>query len=162
MKNKIVDLDTLLKIRERAKREGKKIIFTNGCFDILHRGHIEYLEEAKKLGDILIVGLNSDESVKKIKGEKSPIVPEEDRAFVLSALGCVDYVCIFDQETPEQLIKNLVPDVLVKGGDWEKENVVGKEFVEESGGEVFTIEEIEGKSTKKIIQTIIERYCKGL
>ncbi len=158
MKNKIVDLDTLLKIRERAKKEKKKVIFTNGCFDILHRGHIEYLEEAKKLGDILIVGLNSDESVKKIKGERRPIVPEEDRAFVLSALGCVDYVCIFDQETPEQLIKNLVPDVLIKGGDWEKENIVGKEIVEESGGEVFTIQEIEGKSTKKIIQTIIERY----
>jgi len=155
---KIVDLHALVEIRERAKREGKKVIFTNGCFDILHRGHIEYLEEAKKLGDILIVGLNSDESVKKIKGDKRPIVPEDDRAFVLSALGCVDYVCIFDQETPEELIKNLVPDVLVKGGDWEKGNVVGKEIVEESGGEVFTIQEIEGKSTKKIIQTIIERY----
>lgn len=158
MKNKIVDLDTLLKIRQRAKKEGKKVVFTNGCFDILHRGHIEYLEEAKKLGDILIVGLNSDESVKKIKGGKRPIVPEDDRAFVLSALGCVDYVCIFNQETPEELIKKIVPDVLVKGGDWEKENIVGKEIVEESRGKVFTIEEVKGKSTKKIIQTIIERY----
>ncbi|KPL04023.1 MAG: hypothetical protein AMJ90_02285 [candidate division Zixibacteria bacterium SM23_73_2] len=160
MKSKIVQLDALIKIREMAKREGKKVVFTNGCFDILHRGHITYLEEAKKLGDILIVGLNSDNSVKKIKGGKRPVVPESDRAFVLSALACVDYVCIFDQETPAELIKKIVPDVLVKGGDWAEENIVGRDTVEKSGGEVFTIPEVEGKSTQHIIQTIIERYCR--
>ncbi len=158
---KIVDLNELIEIRGRAKKEKKKVVFTNGCFDILHRGHIDYLEKAKKLGDILIVGLNSDASVKKIKGENRPIVLEEDRAVVLSALGCVDYVYIFDQETPEELIKKLIPDVLVKGGDWDKENIVGKKIVEKSGGEVVTIPEVKGKSTKNIIQTIIDRYSKN-
>jgi D-beta-D-heptose 7-phosphate kinase/D-beta-D-heptose 1-phosphate adenosyltransferase len=156
---KIASLDELNEIRERAKRDGKKVVFTNGCFDILHRGHVDYLEKAKKLGDILIIGLNSDKSVKKIKGEKRPIVPEDDRALVLSSLGCVDYVCIFDQETPEELIKKLIPDVLVKGGDWEKENIVGRKIVEENGGEVVTFPEVKGRSTQNIIQTIIKRYC---
>jgi rfaE bifunctional protein nucleotidyltransferase chain/domain len=158
---KIVNTYELKRIREGVKGEGKKVVFTNGCFDIFHRGHIDYLEKAKKLGDILIVGLNSDESVKKIKGEKRPIVPQDDRALVLSALGCVDYVCIFDQETPEELIKKLIPDVLVKGGDWEKENIVGRKIVEENGGKVLTIPEVEGRSTQKIIQTIINRYSKN-
>lgn len=159
--NKIVKLEDLVMIRDKAKREEKKVVFTNGCFDILHRGHIDYLEKAKEMGDILIVGLNSDDSVKKIKGEKRPIVLEDDRAFVLSALGCVDYVCIFDQETPEELIKKLIPDVLVKGGDWEKENIVGKKIVEEHGGKVFTIPEVVGRSTQKLIQTIVNRYSKN-
>jgi rfaE bifunctional protein nucleotidyltransferase chain/domain len=158
---KIVNINELKRIREIVKGEGKKVIFTNGCFDILHRGHVDYLEKAKKLGHILIVGLNSDESVKKIKGENRPIVPQDDRALVLSALGCVDYVCIFDQETPEELIKKLIPDVLVKGGDWEKENIVGRKIVEENGGKVLTIPEVEGRSTQKIIQTIINRYSKN-
>jgi len=158
---KIISLDELIEIKQRVKEEGKKIVFTNGCFDILHRGHIDYLEKAKKTGDVLIVGLNSDESVKKIKGKNRPIIPEEDRALVLSALGCVDYVCIFDQETPEDLIKKIIPDVLVKGGDWDKENIVGKKIVEENRGEVVTIPELKGRSTKKIIQTIIDRYCKS-
>ncbi len=156
---KIVNLNELKEIRERAKSKGGKVVFTNGCFDILHRGHVEYLEKAKKLGDILIVGLNSDDSVKEIKGEKRPIVPQEDRALVLSALGCVDYVYIFDQETPEELIKKIIPDVLVKGGDWEKENIVGRKIVEKNGGKVFTIPEVKGKSTQKIIQIIVKRYC---
>ena len=158
---KIVNINELKRIRERVKREGKKVVFTNGCFDILHRGHIDYLEKAKKLGHILIVGLNSDESVKKIKGENRPIVPQDDRALVLSALNCVDYICIFDQETPEELIKELIPDVLVKGGDWEKENIVGRKIVEENGGKVLTLPEVEGRSTQKIIQTIIDRYSKN-
>jgi len=157
---KIVESHELIAIRERVKKEGKKVVFTNGCFDILHRGHIDYLEKAKKMGDILIVGLNSDESVKKIKGENRPIVPQEDRAVVLSALGCVDYVCVFDKETPEELIKELIPDVLIKGGDWDKENIVGRKTVEEYGGEVFTIPELKGRSTKRIIQTIVDRYRK--
>jgi rfaE bifunctional protein nucleotidyltransferase chain/domain len=156
-----IHLNQLVQIRQSAKKQGKKVVFTNGCFDILHRGHVHYLKKAKELGDILIVGLNSDESVKKVKGEKRPIVSEDDRAFVLSALDCVDYVCIFDEETPEELIKKLVPDVLVKGADWEKEDIVGKDIVEKSGGQVVTIPEVEGKSTKNIIQTIIDRYTKN-
>lgn len=159
--SKTKKLESLVEIRERARREGERVVFTNGCFDILHRGHVHYLEKARKLGDILIVGLNSDESVKKIKGEERPIVSQDDRAFVLSALGCVDYVCIFDEETPEELIKKLVPDILVKGADWEKEDIVGKDIVEKSGGQVVTIPEVEGKSTKKLIQTIIDRYSKS-
>ncbi|MGB2697212.1 MAG: D-glycero-beta-D-manno-heptose 1-phosphate adenylyltransferase [Candidatus Zixiibacteriota bacterium] len=158
---KVVNINELVGIREKVKKEGGKVVFTNGCFDILHRGHVDYLEKAKKLGDILIVGLNSDESVKKIKGKKRPIVPQDDRVMVLSALGCVDYVCIFDQETPGELIEKIIPDVLVKGGDWEKENIVGRKIVEENGGEVFAIPEVEGKSTQKIIQTIIDKYCKS-
>ena len=157
---KTVNLNELIDVRERAKKEGKKVVFTNGCFDILHRGHIDYLEKAKKLGDILIVGLNSDNSVTKIKGKNRPIVPEDDRASVLSALSCVDYVCIFDQEIPEELIRKLTPNVLVKGGDWEKENIVGRDIVEESGGQVVTIPEVEGKSTQNIIRTIVDRYRK--
>jgi len=158
---KRVDLDRLATIRNGAKKDGKRVVFTNGCFDILHRGHVEYLEKAKKLGDILIVGLNSDQSVKKIKGDERPIVGQDDRAFVLSALSCVDYVCIFEEETPEELIRKIVPDVLVKGADWEKEDIVGKDIVERNGGQVITIPEVEGKSTRKIIQTIIERYSKN-
>lgn len=159
--DKVIDTDELVKISKRAKTDKNKVVFTNGCFDILHRGHVHYLEKAKQLGEVLIVGLNSDESVKKIKGEKRPIVPQDDRAFVLSALDCVDYVCIFDEGTPEELIKKLMPDVLVKGADWEKEDIVGKDIVEKSGGQVVTIPEVEGKSTKNIIQTIIDRYSKN-
>jgi D-beta-D-heptose 7-phosphate kinase/D-beta-D-heptose 1-phosphate adenosyltransferase len=161
MKNKIVKLEALVKIRKRAKKEGEKVVFTNGCFDILHRGHIEYLKKAKTLGDILIVGLNSDSSVRKIKGEKRPIVKQKDRAEILSALSFVDYVCIFDEPTPEKMIKILIPDVLVKGGDWAKPDIVGKDIVESCGGKVVTVPLVKGKSTKNIIRTIVDRYCKS-
>jgi len=160
-KNKLVKLDALVKIRKRAKKEGVRVVFTNGCFDILHRGHIEYLKKAKSLGDILIVGLNSDSSVKKIKGKKRPIVHQKNRAEILSALYFVDYVCIFNQETPEKMIKKLIPDVLVKGGDWAKADIVGKDIVESSGGKVVTIPLVKGKSTKNVIWTIVDRYCKS-
>lgn len=161
MKNKIVKLEALVKIRKRAKKEGEKVVFTNGCFDILHRGHIEYLKKAKTLGDILIVGLNSDSSVRKIKGEKRPIVKQKDRAEILSALSFVDYVCIFDEPTPEKMIKKILPDVLVKGGDWAKPDIVGKDIVESCGGKVVTVPLVKGKSTKNIIRTIVDRYCKS-
>jgi rfaE bifunctional protein nucleotidyltransferase chain/domain len=123
---KIVGVDEITKISFELKSKGKKIVFTNGCFDILHRGHVEYLSKAKQLGDVLIVGLNSDSSVKMIKGDKRPIVPQEDRAFILSNLSFVDYVVIFDEPTPYELISKIVPDVLVKGSDWSQENVVGR------------------------------------
>ncbi len=155
---KIVNLNQLIRIRKRARRDHRKVVFTNGCFDILHRGHIEYLKRAKSVGELLIVGLNSDSSVKKIKGSKRPIMPQEDRAEILASLGMVDYVCIFDEETPQKIICALIPDVLVKGGDYEKKNIVGKEVVESHGGEVFTVREVRGKSSIKIIKKIVARY----
>jgi rfaE bifunctional protein nucleotidyltransferase chain/domain len=156
---KIVGVDEITKISFELKSKGKKIVFTNGCFDILHRGHVEYLSKAKQLGDVLIVGLNSDSSVKMIKGDKRPIVPQEDRAFILSNLSFVDYVVIFDEPTPYELISKIVPDVLVKGSDWSQENVVGRDIVEANGGKVVLIELVPGRSTTNVIKTIIERFC---
>ncbi len=134
------------------KREGKKIVFTNGCFDIIHAGHVDYLEKAKALGDILVVGLNSDNSIRRIKGPERPINIQEHRKRVLEALKPVDMVIIFDEDTPERLIKEIKPDVLVKGGDWKIENIVGADFVKSYGGEVKTIDFIYDISTTKIIQ----------
>jgi rfaE bifunctional protein nucleotidyltransferase chain/domain len=156
---KIVGVDEITKISFELKSKGKKIVFTNGCFDILHKGHVEYLSKAKQLGDVLIVGLNSDSSVKMIKGDKRPIVPQEDRAFILSNLSFVDYVVIFDEPTPYELISKIVPDVLVKGSDWSQENVVGRDIVEANGGKVVLIEIVPGRSTTNVIKTIIERFC---
>jgi len=154
----IISLEELLEVLEE-KRKGKKVVFTNGCFDILHAGHVDYLEKAKKLGDILIVGLNSDSSVRKIKGKKRPIIPQEMRAKVLSSLKPVDYVVIFEEDTPERLIKAIKPDILVKGGDWPLEKIVGREFVESYGGKVLTIPFEYDISTTKIIQKVVELYC---
>jgi D-glycero-beta-D-manno-heptose 1-phosphate adenylyltransferase len=150
----------LIRIRQELKSQHKKLVFTNGCFDILHSGHVDYLSQAKKLGDALVVGLNSDNSVKKIKGEKRPIINELERAILLDNLKCVDYVCFFDENTPEQLINCLIPDVLVKGADWALDNIVGREIVEKNGGEVKTIDFSYDQSTSKIINLIVERYCK--
>jgi D-beta-D-heptose 7-phosphate kinase/D-beta-D-heptose 1-phosphate adenosyltransferase len=161
MKEKIKGREELRKIVEALKSEGKKIVFTNGCFDLLHVGHIRYLEKAKELGDILIVGVNSDRSVQMIKGPKRPILPEEERAEVLSGLGCIDYITLFDEPTPLELIAQLQPHVLVKGGDWTKETTVGKEMVESSGGKVVILPFVEGHSTSSLIKTILERYGKG-
>ena len=141
-------------IVEELKREGKKIVFTNGCFDILHIGHINYLREAKNKGDALIIGLNNDASVKKIKGQGRPIIPQNERAEILAALEFVDFVTIFEEETPLNLIKEIKPDVLVKGGDWKKEEVVGSDFVESYGGKTVLIPLVEGKSTSLIIEKI--------
>ena len=137
------------------------MVFTNGCFDIIHRGHIECLKKAKGFGDLLIVGLNSDSSVKKLKGDKRPILPQDDRAEILASLGMVDYVCIFEEETPQKIISALIPDVLVKGGDYRKKKIVGREVVESHGGKVFTVEEVKGKSTKSMIAGIITLYKEG-
>jgi len=133
------------------------VVFTNGCFDLLHRGHIEYLKKAKKLGDILIVGLNSDSSVKKIKGEGRPIQGQADRAVILASLYFVDYVCIFNELTPLKLISKLIPDILAKGGDWKVKDIVGKDIVESHGGKVLSIKMVKGKSTRNIIQTILKK-----
>jgi len=160
MKEKIKKRDDLRRIAQDLKTKGKRIVFTNGCFDLLHVGHIRYLEEAKSLGDILFVGVNSDRSVREIKGPYRPILPEEERAEILSALGCVDYVTIFDEPTPLNLISLLLPHILVKGGDWTKEATVGWEAVEGAGGEVVILSFIEGSSTSQLIETILKRYEK--
>lgn len=138
------------------ENRNKKIVFTNGCFDILHRGHVTYLSEAKKLGDILIVGLNSDASVKKLKGPERPINNELDRQYVLSQLKAVDFVEIFDEETPLNLILKIEPNILVKGGDWKIDQIVGAKEVIQNGGEVFSLNFVDGYSTTSIIHKIQE------
>ncbi len=157
----IVDLKKLKKIVKKLKEEGKKIVFTNGCFDILHRGHIEILKKAKKKGDILIVGLNSDKSIRKIKGNKRPIIKERDRAKILDSIKYVDYVILFDEETPYGLIKEIRPDVLVKGADYRVEEVVGGDIVLKEKGEVYLVPLLKGKSTTKVIEEIIKKYGKN-
>ena len=136
------------------KQSGKKIVFTNGCFDILHPGHVSYLAEAKSLGDILVVGLDTDSSVKKLKGESRPIQNQDARAKVLSALRSVDYICFFEDGNPEPLIESVVPDVLVKGGDWKPEQIRGSKFVLAGGGEVKSLKFIEGFSSTSILSKI--------
>ena len=148
----VVTRTDLITIREHVKLEGKSVVFTNGCFDIIHRGHIEYLTKAKSLGDVLIVGVNTDASVRRLKGKTRPIVCQDDRAFVLAAFHAVDYVCLFDEDTPYELIKAIVPDVLVKGSDWAIDSIVGKDIVEAAGGTVQTIEFVPDHSTTDIIK----------
>lgn len=139
------------------RREGRPVVFTNGCFDILHAGHVRYLREAARLGGALVVGLNSDASVRRLKGEERPINPVEDRAEVLAGLACVDLVAVFEQDTPEDLIRLVCPDVLVKGADWKDKGVAGAEFVESRGGEVKLIDLVPGRSTTAIVSRIKER-----
>ncbi len=150
---KLQDRKNLKTICARLRAEGKKIVFTNGCFDILHRGHVRYLERARKLGDVLVVGLNSDSSVSGIKPGR-PINSENDRAAVLGALCSVDYITIFGEKTPYALIRALGPDVLVKGGDWKKEDIVGSDIVSET----HSLPYLKGASTTQIIEKILRRY----
>ncbi|MBI4681104.1 MAG: D-glycero-beta-D-manno-heptose 1-phosphate adenylyltransferase [Nitrospirae bacterium] len=148
-KDKIIDRAKIKDIVTQRKNEGKRVVFTNGCFDIIHAGHVRYLTEAKKLGDILVIGLNSDSSVSTIKPGR-PIIPEQQRAEVLSALSMVDYITLFNEDTPYELIKEIKPDILVKGADWDIKNIVGSDIVKE----VHTIPFIEGISTTEIIKKI--------
>ena len=141
----------------RLRRQGKEIAFTNGCFDILHFGHIQYLESAKKPNRILIVGLNSDLSVRKIKGLKRPVMAQKERAVILAALGCVDYVVIFHEETPFRLIQSIHPDVLIKGADWKAKGVIGSDIVKANGGRVELIRYLPDYSTSAIIKRILDR-----
>lgn len=138
-------------IRKILKADGKKLVFTNGCFDILHKGHVVYLNQAKSLGDILIVGVNSDRSVRKLKGEGRPVNNENDRAFLLDNLMSVDFVIIFDEDTPYELIKEIIPEFLVKGGDWKEEDIVGWDVVKANGGKVMSLNFIDNYSTTGII-----------
>jgi len=152
LKNTDQKILSLEEMKYVLKHKGnKKVVFTNGCFDLLHKGHVSYLKKASELGDILVVGLNSDASVRRLKGEDRPVNAQEDRATVLSALESVDYIVIFDEDTPENLIENIQPDILVKGADYKKEDVVGAEFVEKHGGKVELIDYLAGYSTTKII-----------
>ena len=151
---------TLAQTRTLWKNQHLTVVFTNGVFDILHRGHIEYLSKAKSLGDRLIVGMNSDASVKRIKGELRPIVREEDRAYILSQLACVDAVSLFDEDTPYNIISLLVPDILVKGADYSINDIIGKDIVEQGGGKVQTIEFVPDRSTTNIVETIVSRFGK--
>jgi D-beta-D-heptose 7-phosphate kinase/D-beta-D-heptose 1-phosphate adenosyltransferase len=155
--DKIRTLRELAEIVRLRRARGQRAVFTNGCFDLLHRGHIRLLEQAREWGDFLIVGLNSDVSVRRIKGPFRPVLSQEERAEVLSALAAVDYVVIFEEADPGLTILALQPDVLVKGADWAKEEVVGRETVEGRGGRVVTIPLIEGSSTTGIIQRILAR-----
>ncbi|HEY3306125.1 MAG TPA: D-glycero-beta-D-manno-heptose 1-phosphate adenylyltransferase [Candidatus Binatia bacterium] len=152
MREKVKTRAALKAIAAKAKGEGKKTVFTNGCFDLLHLGHLHVLREAKKLGDILVVALNSDRSVKKIKGPGRPILPEGERAELIAALEMVDYVTLFDEPDPLNVIQELKPDVLAKGGDWSADKIIGREFVESYGGKVALIGYLQGHSTTDIIE----------
>ncbi len=154
IEEKIRSRTALKKILDSLKEKGKSIVFTNGCFDILHYGHVKYLEDARRQGDVLVVGLNSDKSVKKIKGQNRPIVNQNDRSRMLAALESVDFVIIFDEETPSEIIKYLLPNILVKGGDWDKKEIVGSDVLNKTGGKVIVIPFVEGKSTSNIIDKI--------
>jgi len=160
MREKIKERRELLRIIKNLKAKGKRIVFTNGCFDLLHLGHVRYLEKAKSLGDVLVVGVNSDSSVRKLKGRKRPILPEGERTEILSGLGCVDYITIFNEADPLKLITSLKPNLLVKGGDWAREQIVGREVVERSGGELVIIPFVKGASTSNVIDIILKRYEK--
>jgi len=140
----------------REKRNGQRVVFTNGCFDLLHPGHISSLEQARVLGDILIIGLNSDKSVRQLKGEGRPVLPANERAEILAAMECVDAVVIFDDLTPREVIARLLPDVLVKGGDWAGDKIVGREEVEAAGGQVVSVPVVSGYSTTEILRKIRE------
>ncbi len=154
----IKTLGELIILRRKFKEENLKVVFTNGVFDLIHGGHVDYLLKAKALGDVLIVGLNSDASVKRIKGDKRPVLLENERAFVISNLKPVDFVTIFGEDTPAQLIENLIPDVLVKGADWSIDKIIGRDIVESNGGVVKPIEFVNDSSTSKIIQKILQKY----
>ncbi len=150
----ITNTEDFKKIREKLRSENKKLVFTNGCFDILHKGHVSYLKEAKSLGDFLIIGVNSDSSVRKLKGNGRPVNNENDRAFLLDNLKPVDAVLIFHEDTPYELIKNIIPDFLVKGGDWKEEDIVGSDTVKENGGKVISLKFIDNYSTTGILGKI--------
>lgn len=156
--SEVKTLTEIVEIRNYLKNQNKKVVFTNGVFDILHAGHVDYLIKSKLLGDILIVGVNSDSSVKRIKGDLRPVVPQNERAFIVSSLKAVDYVVIFEEDTPYETIKKIIPDILVKGADWEKDKIVGADIVEANGGTVETIGFINQTSTTNIIRTVLDKY----
>ncbi len=161
MRKKIQPLNKLIKIRKELKRQGETVVFTNGCFDLLHRGHVHLFREAKKLGDVLLVAVNDDASVKKIKGTSRPVFPLEERLEILEAVEDIDYLTSFSEETPQKIIASLLPDILAKGGDWRPEEIVGKKEVEHSGGRVVVIPYLKGSSSSAIIKAILDSRKNG-
>ena len=156
--SKIITLEDFLKKLESIRQDGKRIVFTNGCFDILHIGHVRYLQGAKAEGDILVIGLNSDRSVHIIKGEKRPVISEQQRAEVLASVGLVDYIILFGEPDPHKLITAIAPDVLVKGADWAEELIVGADVVKAGGGRVVRVPVVADVSTSQIIEDIVRKY----
>jgi D-beta-D-heptose 7-phosphate kinase/D-beta-D-heptose 1-phosphate adenosyltransferase len=159
--SKIKRREVLRELLDVERRRGKTIVFTNGCFDLLHVGHVKYLQKARRLGDLLVLGLNSDDSIRRLKGPNRPLIGEQERAHILAALSCVDFVVLFDEDTPLDLIRMLRPDILVKGGDYTPETVVGREIVESYGGRIALIDLVDGRSTTNIIERILDRYDQG-
>jgi len=157
--NGVKSLSEIKSLRKKFKEQNKKVVFTNGVFDLIHAGHVDYLIKSKALGDILIVGMNTDDSVRRIKGDKRPILNQEERALLISSLKPVDYVVFFDEDTPARLIDELIPDILIKGADWSIDKIVGRETIEKHGGEVKTIEFVNNQSTSKIIESIKNKFC---
>lgn len=158
LRENVVTFSQIGKLALSLKAKKKRIVFTNGCFDLIHAGHIEYLGKAKALGDVLIVGINSDSSIRKIKGPKRPVVGQGDRAAIVAALRPVDYVSIFNDATPIKLIKAIRPDVLVKGADWQLNSIVGGDFVKSYGGKVKAVSLVQGRSTSNLIRKIADRF----
>lgn len=154
---KILSRKKIIEIIKKLKKQNKKIVFTNGCFDLLHIGHVSLFQKAKTLGDILVVAINSDKSLAGLKGPKRPLVSQKDRTKILAALSCIDYVVVFGEQTPYNLLKKLKPDILVKGGDYKIEDIVGREFVKK----VYRYPLVAGKSTTNLIKLIVERYNKN-
>jgi len=154
--NNIADINAVRELALKYRDRGKKVVFTNGCFDVLHAGHLRYLQKARKLGDVLFIGLNSDASVKRLKGNSRPIIQCMERAELLLGFSCVDHVIVFEEDTPENLIKIVNPQILVKGGDWDVKDIVGSTHVIKNGGSVKTIEYEEGHSTSEIIEKIVQ------
>ena len=154
LRDKIIPFDKIGALAAELSERGKRIVFTNGCFDILHAGHVAYLSQAKALGDVLILGLNSDASVRRLKGASRPVNAQHNRALVLAGLSAVDYICIFEEDTPYELIKEVLPHILVKGGDWAPKDIVGSDIVLDRGGEVRSLDFVEGLSTTGIIKKL--------
>ena len=150
----VLTLEELILQFGPGKRNGRRVVFTNGCFDLLHPGHIKILEAARSLGDALVVGINSDDSVRTLKGAGRPVIPEQERAEILAGFECVDGVVVFDELTPQKTVAALLPDILVKGGDWPGNQIVGREEVEAAGGKVVLIDVVEGHSTTEILRKI--------
>ncbi len=156
--SKIISLSKLKTKIRSLKLKNQRIVFTNGCFDILHYGHVKYLEDAKKIGDYLVVAINSDSSIKKIKAKNRPVVKEADRQRVVAALGCVDFVVLFNEDNPLKVIQALKPDILIKGSDWKKHKIIGAEFVQSYGGKVLTLKLVKGRSTSALIAKIVHDF----
>ena len=161
IQSKIIDAHALAGKLDDFRKAGKFVVFTNGCFDLLHVGHVRYLTAARKEGDLLVVGLNSDESVKLIKGHRRPIMEQDQRAELLANLAVVDYVTLFDEPDPLDLIQLLKPKILVKGADWSADEIIGADFVKAAGGRVVRVPLVKGTSSSKIIERIKKRFCKG-